>query len=75
MAHLCLLFKALPLHRRVVQLRVGIAQLPLVDKQLKTLRHARQGAMPAWTRQSRLRSKMRVQSSEGPDCVSSVLFH
>ena len=47
--HLRLLFKALPLHRRVVQLCVGVAQLPLVDKQLKALRHARQGAMPACT--------------------------
>ena len=47
--NLGLLLEPLPLHCWVVQLRVGIAQFPLVNKKLKTLSHAWHRPMPAET--------------------------
>ena len=46
-AHRRLLCKELALARWVVELGVGVADLLAVDKQLKALGHARQGAVPA----------------------------
>ena len=44
--YLGLFCKAFPLNKGVVQLSVGIADLPLVHKQLKALCHARLVSMP-----------------------------
>ena len=44
--HLCLLFKSLALHERVVQLRVGITDLLLTDEELESFRQAGNRSMP-----------------------------